>query len=76
MEKTQQGEIKKPVILSGEWRKSLDAGEVCTLQVHWRKRIGGKLRSAGSKSLTIVNASLKDGLKIIKLGIDAFRAAR
>jgi len=52
------------------------ADQVCTFQVHSRKRMGGRLKSAKSKSITVENVSLDDGLRIVRLGIEAFRAAR
>ena len=67
------GQLNKRIVVSGE---SFSADQVCTFQVHPRKRIGGKLRSMASKSITVENVSLTDGLKIVRLGIDAFRAAR
>ena len=51
--------------------------EVCTFQVHVRKRDGtGRLASVGSKSITVPNISLHDGLKIVRLGMKVFEAAR
>mgnify|MGYP001595898853 FL=1 len=51
--------------------------EVCTFQVHIRKRDrSGRLAPTGSKSITVPNISLPDGLKIVRLGIEAFRTAR
>ena len=51
--------------------------EVCTFQVHVRKRDrSGRLAPTGSKSITVPNISLPDGLKIVRLGIEAFRVTR
>ena len=61
------------VKISGE---SFVADQVCTFQVHSRKRVKGRLRPEGSKSITVENVSLADGLRIVRLGIEAFKTAR
>ena len=64
---------KKRTVAKGD---SYRINEVCTFQVHYRKRIGGRLKPSGSKSITKadMNVSLEDGLKIVRLGIEAFKA--
>ena len=56
--------------------RSFAADQVCTFQVHSRRRVAGRLKPMRSKSITVENVSLDDGLKIVRLGIDAFKAAR
>ena len=56
--------------------ESFVVDQVCTFQIHSRKRMKGRLRPDGSKSITVENVSLADGLRIVRLGIEAFRAAR
>ena len=69
------GKKKGATATSGD---SYRINEVCTFQVHYRKRIGGRLKPSGSKSITKadMNVSLEDGLKIVRLGIEAFKGVR
>ena len=67
------GNKKRTVAISGE---SHAVDEVCTFQVHPRKRVGGRLKSMKSKSLSVENVSLDEGIQIVRLGIDAFKTAR
>ena len=66
------------IAISGESlsARSFAADQVCTFQVHSRKRVAGRLKPVRSKSITAENISLADGLKIVRLGIDAFRTAK
>ena len=61
---------KRVIAISGESQHEVD--EVCTFQVHPRKRTDGRLKSTKSKSITVENISLHDGLKIVRLGVDLF----
>ena len=48
--------------------------EVCTFQIHMRRRDkAGRLKSIRSRSVTVTNISLKQGLKIVQLGIEAYK---
>ena len=66
------------IAISGESlsARSFAADQVCTFQVHSRRRVAGRLKPMRSKSITAENISLKDGFKIIRLGIELFEAAR
>lgn len=66
------------IAISGELlsAKSFAADQVCTFQVHSRRRVAGKLKPIRSKSITAENISLADGLKIVRLGIEAFKTVR
>lgn len=64
---------RKRIAISGE---SFTADYVCTFQVHPRERVRGRLVPMKSKSITVENISLMEGLKIVRLGIEAFKAAR
>ena len=66
------------IAISGESLSAMSfaAEQVCTFQVHSRRRVAGRLKPMRSKSITAENISLADGLKIVRLGIDAFRTAR
>ena len=61
------------IIVSGE---SFAADYVCTFQIHARERVRGRLTPMGSKSITVENVLLAEGLKIVRLGVEAFKAAR
>lgn len=51
--------------------------QVCTFQIHMRRRDRtGRLKPVRSKSITFENISLDDGIRIVRLGIEAFKAAR
>ena len=64
---------KRTVAISGE---SHSVDEVCTFQVHPRKRIDGRLKSMKSKSLSVENISLDEGIKIVRLGVDLFKTQK
>jgi len=61
------------VVIAGE---SFTADQVCTFQVHSRKRVNRLLKSIRSKSITVENVSIEDGMKIVRLGIEQFKAGR
>lgn len=64
---------KRVVAISGE---SHEVDEVCTFQVHSRKRVQGKLKPVRSKSLSVENISLDEGIKIVRLGVDLFKTQK
>ena len=61
------------ITVSGE---QFHTDHVCTFQVHARRRVNGKLKPLRSKSITVRNVSLKDGLEIVHLGVEAFKTSR
>ena len=61
---------KRKVVISGE---SHEVDEVCTFQVHSRRRVAGRLKPMRSKSITVEHVSLDDGIKIVRLGIEEFK---
>lgn len=64
---------KRAIAISGE---SHEVDEVCTFQVHSRKRVQGKLKPVRSKSLSVENVSLEEGIKIVRLGVDLFKTQK
>ena len=64
------------IAISGELLsvKSFAADRVCTFQIHPRRRVAGRLKPMRSKSITVENVSLNDGIKIVRLGIEEFKA--
>lgn len=67
------GKKKREVAISGEFH---EVDEVCTFQVHSRKRVQGRLKPMRSKSLSVENVSLEEGIKIVRLGVDLFKTQK
>ena len=72
-----QGDAEVSVNLSaGKCDVSITGKSFADVMSAWNDLINGKLKPVMSKSISVENVSLMDGIKIVRLGIDAFKAAR